>query len=83
MDSSDFRNPNVWLKTIVEKKDEIRSVLKQVRAIPITAQYDITILNQQVTMLKRILLIKNLCTEEEIDDILNSCKMEQKLTERG
>ena len=43
MDSSDFRNPNVWLKTIVEKKDEIRSVLKQVRAIPITAQYDITI----------------------------------------
>ena len=37
-------------------------------------------LNEQVEILKRLLLIKNLCTEEEINDIINSYKVEKKLT---
>ena len=44
---------------------------------------ELIFLRQQVTIFKKILLIKNLCTEEEIDDIINSCKVEQKLVERG
>ena len=42
--SDEFRNPNVWLKTIVENESELRTVLKKVRAIPIVATYDVTIL---------------------------------------
>ncbi len=42
--SDEFRNPNVWLKTIVENESELRTVLKKVRAIPIVATYDVVIL---------------------------------------
>ncbi len=42
--SDEFRNPNVWLRSVVENETEIRRLLKQVRAIPITVNYDLTIL---------------------------------------
>ncbi len=42
--SDEFANPNVWLKMVVEHNDEVRKVLTKVRAIPITAKYDLTIL---------------------------------------
>lgn len=42
--SDEFRNPNIWLRNVVENNDEVRRVLNKVRAIPITATYDLTIL---------------------------------------
>lgn len=42
--SSEFANPNVFLKAIVEYPDEIKKILTKVRAIPISAKYDLTIL---------------------------------------
>lgn len=41
--SDEFANPNVWLKMVVENDEETRSILTKVRAIPITAKYDLTI----------------------------------------
>jgi hypothetical protein len=42
--SDEFRNPNVWLRSVVEDNEEIRTLLKQVRAIPITVNYDLSII---------------------------------------
>jgi hypothetical protein len=42
--SDEFRNPNIWLRNVVEDNQEVRRVLNKVRAIPITATYDLTIL---------------------------------------
>ena len=42
--SDEFRNPNVWLRNVVEDKTEIKSVLNKVKALPITANFDIVIL---------------------------------------
>jgi len=42
--SDEFRNPNVWLLNVVEDNDEVKRMLNKVRAIPITATYDLTIL---------------------------------------
>lgn len=42
--SDEFANPNVWLRMVVENEVEIRKVLARVRAIPITVNYDLTIL---------------------------------------
>jgi hypothetical protein len=42
--SDEFRNPNVWLRAVVEDNLEVRKLLKQVRAIPITVTYDLVIL---------------------------------------
>lgn len=42
--SDEFANPNVWLKMVIENKEDIKKVLSRVRAIPITAKYDISIL---------------------------------------
>jgi hypothetical protein len=42
--SDEFANPNVWLKMVVENKEEIRKMLTKVRAIPISAKYDLSIL---------------------------------------
>jgi hypothetical protein len=42
--SDEFRNPNVWLRSVTEDNDEVRTLLKQVRAIPITVNYNLTIL---------------------------------------
>jgi len=42
--SDEFRNPNVWLRSVTEGNDEVKTLLKQVRAIPITVNYDLVIL---------------------------------------
>jgi hypothetical protein len=39
----EFANPNVWLKMVIENPEEIRKMLTKVRAIPITAKYDLVI----------------------------------------
>jgi hypothetical protein len=42
--SDEFRNPNVWLRDVVDDGTEIKSALKKVRAIPVTVSYDMEIL---------------------------------------
>lgn len=42
--ADEFRNPNVWLRNIVENEVEIKSVLNKVKAIPISANFDLVIL---------------------------------------
>jgi hypothetical protein len=42
--SDEFANPNVWLKMVIEGREEIRKVLTKIRAIPVTAKYDLNIL---------------------------------------
>ena len=44
MDGSQFANPNVYLRKVVEDEDEIRKVLSKIRAIPITANYTASML---------------------------------------
>src|ERR1035437_5588209 len=36
MQSDQFRNPNVWLRSIIENEREVKKILAQVRAVPIT-----------------------------------------------
>ena len=51
--SDEFANPNVWLKMVVEDKIQIRNMLTKVRAVPITAKYDLTvILNSEIDVFK-------------------------------
>jgi hypothetical protein len=40
----EFRNPNVWLLNVIEDNDEVKRMLNKVRAIPISATYDLSIL---------------------------------------
>lgn len=42
--SDEFRNPNVWLRSVVEDDKEVKSLLRQLRAIPITVNYSVSIL---------------------------------------
>ncbi len=42
--SDEFRNPNVWLRSVVEDNKEVKSLLRQLRAIPITVNYSVSIL---------------------------------------
>jgi len=42
--SDEFANPNVWLKMVVENKEEIRKMITKVRAIPVSAKYELQIL---------------------------------------
>jgi hypothetical protein len=42
--SDEFANPNVWLKMVIENKEEIRKVLTKVRAVPVSVKYDLSIL---------------------------------------
>lgn len=42
--SDEFRNPNIWLRDIQQENKNLKSVMKKVRAIPISANYDLTIL---------------------------------------
>lgn len=42
--SDEFANPNVWLRMVVEDATEIKRVLAKVRAVPISVNYDLTIL---------------------------------------
>jgi hypothetical protein len=41
--SDEFCNPNVWMKVILEKEDEITKELMRVRAMPIKANYTCSI----------------------------------------
>jgi hypothetical protein len=42
--SDEFRNPNIWLRNVIEDNVEVKRTLNKVRAIPITATYDLQIL---------------------------------------
>lgn len=42
--SEEFKNPNVWLRMVVENDEEIKKVLSKIRAIPITVSYSLEIL---------------------------------------
>ena len=42
--SDEFKNPNIWLRNVVEDNVEAKRVLNKLRAIPITATYDLQIL---------------------------------------
>lgn len=42
--SDEFANPNVWLRMVIEKDDEIRKMLTKVRAVPVSVKYSLSIL---------------------------------------
>jgi len=42
--SDEFANPNVWLRMVIEKDDEIRRMLTKVRAVPVSVKYSLSIL---------------------------------------
>ncbi len=42
--SDAFANPNVFIRRIMENKDELKRILTKIRALPIRANYDMTIL---------------------------------------
>lgn len=42
--SDSFSNPNVWLRRVMENKDELKRILTKIRALPIRANYSLTIL---------------------------------------
>jgi hypothetical protein len=42
--SEEFANPNVWLRMVVENEKEMRKVISRVRAVPISVNYELTIL---------------------------------------
>jgi hypothetical protein len=44
VNSNEFRNPNVWMRSLVKDDTETRMALRKVRAIPITATYEFTAL---------------------------------------
>jgi hypothetical protein len=51
--SDEFANPNVWLRMVVENDIEIRKVLAKIRAVPISVNYDLTILlNSEIDTFK-------------------------------
>lgn len=51
--SDEFANPNVWLRMVIEDKDEIKRVLKKIRAVPISVNYDLVItLSSEVDIFK-------------------------------
>jgi hypothetical protein len=51
--ADEFANPNVWLKMVIENQTEIKKMLTKVRAVPITAKYDLVILlNSEIDTFK-------------------------------
>lgn len=49
----EFKNPNVWLKMVVEDKKELKKVLAKVRAIPIDVNYELMItLDSEIDVFK-------------------------------
>lgn len=51
--SDEFANPNVWMKRYDEEKYETKTYFSRVRAIPITVNYDLTILlNSEIDTFK-------------------------------
>lgn len=58
--ADEFANPNQWLRMVVEDNKEIRKVLAKVRALPIVANYDMTILlNSEIDTFKASQAIMN------------------------
>ncbi|CAG7580310.1 MAG: hypothetical protein SLAVMIC_00351 [uncultured marine phage] len=56
----EFANPNVWLKMVVENQEEIKNVIAKVRALPISAQYELSILvNSEIDTFKASQAIMN------------------------
>lgn len=41
--SDEFRNPNIWLRNVIEDDVEVRRTLNKLRAIPITATFDLQV----------------------------------------
>ena len=59
--SDEFCNPNVWLKTVVENKTEIKNILSKVRALPIQVNYEVSMLvNSEIDSFKAQQSIYNL-----------------------
>ena len=51
--SSEFANPNIWVRKVVEDKSEIRKKLTKIRAFPIEASFDMSILlNSEIDTFK-------------------------------
>lgn len=51
--SDEFANPNQWLRMVVENETEIKKVLTKIRALPITANYELTLLvNSEIDTFK-------------------------------
>jgi hypothetical protein len=42
--SDEFANPNVWLRMVVESKEEVKKLLTKVRAVPVAVNYELVIL---------------------------------------
>jgi len=56
----EFSNPNVWLRMVVENQEEIKNVLGKVRALPISATYELNILvNSEIDIFKASQSIMN------------------------
>jgi len=56
----EFANPNVWLRMVVENQEEIKNVLSRVRALPIIANYELTVLvNSEIDIFKASQSIMN------------------------
>lgn len=62
INSDEFANPNVWLRTVVENEKEIKKILTKVRAIPVTVSYDL-----QVSLSSEIDVFK--CSQAIMDTI--------------
>ena len=46
--NEEMTNPNVWMKMSIEEQDEVKNVLARVRAMPISAKYDVSIILNSV-----------------------------------
>lgn len=58
--SDEFANPNVWLRMVVENQEEMKSLLTKVRAMPITANYQLSVLvNSEIDTFKASQSIMN------------------------
>ena len=58
--SDEFANPNQWLRMVVEDEDEIRKVLTKIRALPIQASFEMTLLiNSEIDTFKASQAIMN------------------------
>lgn len=51
--SDEFANPNVWLRSVVENQEEIKGIIAKIRAVPVTLNYELTILlNSEIDTFK-------------------------------
>lgn len=58
--SDEFANPNQWLRMVIEDEEEIRKVLTKIRALPIQASFELTLLiNSEIDTFKASQAIMN------------------------